>query len=145
MVHRRVYRSISTVRSAVVSTVGAIAFGVVGVIPGNAQIFCAGFAVVLVLMAWRYWNLGVHLEAGGVKLFGFFRSTRVSWESIDRFDVLPRGIYPYVAHLIRNDGHQPMPVMGLGAPARPKSRLESFRSQVQRPVDELNRVLAERR
>ncbi len=142
---RRVYRSVSTTRSAVGLTVSGIAAGVVAAIQGTGQIFFAAWAVLFLAWAWRQWNLGVHLEVGGVRVVGFWRSVAVPWESIDRFDVSPHGRYPFAGYVILNSGRQPILIMAIGSAARPKSRLEHFRRQVQRPVDELNQVLAERR
>jgi hypothetical protein len=88
-------------------------------------------------MTWRLWTLGLHVEADGVKVVGFVLSKRIRWEDIDHFAVLPWGDYPYVGHIVRRDGGPPIPVKGLAA-----ARAERFRPGVQKPIDELNRVLA---
>jgi len=143
--HRRVYRSVGTARWAGWLSVATIGFAAVGAIPGPAQIFSGICAIAMAILTWRYWNVGVHVEVDGLKLVRILGSTRVPWNAIDRFEVMPRGIYPYTGHLLRTDGQRPEPVFGLGAPARPESRLDEFRRQVEAPVDELNQVLAARR
>jgi hypothetical protein len=94
-------------------------------------------------MSWRAWIAGIHIEADGVKVVGFLLSKRFRWEEVDHFEVLPLGRYPYVGHVVLRDGRH-VGTYGIGAPARPKSKAEQFRLQVQRPVDELNQVLADR-
>jgi hypothetical protein len=96
------------------------------------------------LIAWRAWVTGIHVEADGVKVVGFLLSRRFRWEEIDHFAVLPLGGYPYVGHVVLHDGRQ-VGTYGIGAPGRPKSKAEQFRLRVQRPVDELNQLLAEQR
>jgi hypothetical protein len=101
-------------------------------------------APLLLVMSWRAWTAGIHVEADGVKVVGFLLSRRFRWEEIDRFEVLPLGGYPYVGHVVLRDGRH-VGTYGIGAPVRPKSKAEQFRLQVQRPVDELNQLLVDRR
>jgi hypothetical protein len=135
---RRVYRSPSTIRGAIIATAGLIGVGVLAALPGRGQIVGFIFLAPWLVGTWRSWTLGVHVEADGVKVVGLVLSKRIRWEDIDHFAVLPAGNYPYVGQIIRRDGGPPMPVLGLAA-----GRGERFRPGVQKPVDELNLVLAE--
>ena len=58
----------------------------------------------LLLMSWRAWVAGIHVEADGVKVVGFLLSTRFRWDEIDHFAVLPLGGYPYVGHVVLRNG-----------------------------------------
>jgi len=142
--HRRVYRSVSTGRWAAGTSVAAVGFCVLAVLPGKVHV--AGFigAPLFLLMAWRAWTAGIHVEADGVKIVGFLASRRVRWGDVDHFAVLPLGNYPFVGHVVLRDGRQ-FGTYGISAAARPKSKAEQFRLQVQGPVDELNEVLGEQR
>lgn len=99
-------------------------------------------APLFLLMTWRIWVTGIHVEASGIKVVGFLLSRRFSWQEIDHFAVLPLGGYPYVGHVVLRSGRQ-VGTYGIGAPGRPQSKAEQFRRQVQGPVDELNQLLAE--
>lgn len=142
--HRRVYRSTSTARWAVATSVATIGFCVLAAVPGSSQGLGFVLAPLCLLMSWRIWVTGIHVEAGGIKVVGFLLSRRFRWDEIDHFAVLPLGGYPYVGHVVLRDGRK-VGTYGIGAPGRPKSKAEQFRLQVQGPVDELNQVLVERR
>jgi hypothetical protein len=121
-----------------------IGFGVFAAVPGHSRGLGFVLAPLCLLMSWRAWVAGIHVEADGVKVVGFLLSKRFRWEEIDHFAVLPLGGYPYVGHVVLRNGRQ-VGTYGIGAPGRPKSKAQQFRLQVQRPIDELNQVLAERR
>lgn len=140
----RIYRSTSTARWAIGASVATIGFCVLAAVPGNSRGLGFVMAPLLLLMTWRAWVTGIHVEADGVKVVGFFLPRRFRWDEIDHFAVLPLGGYPYVGHVILRDGRK-VGTYGIGAPGRPKSKADQFRLQVQRPVDELHQVLAERR
>jgi hypothetical protein len=142
--HRRVYRSVGTVRAATGCSVATTGFCVLAAVPGNSRGLGFVLAPLLLVMSWRAWTAGIHVEADGIKVVGFLLSRRFRWEEIDHFEVLPLGGYPYVGHVVLRDGRH-VGTYGIGAPARPKSKAEQFRLHVQRPVDELNQVLADRR
>ena len=78
-------------------------------------------APLLLVMSWRAWVVGIHVEAGGVKVVGFLLSKRFRWDEIDHFAVLPLGGYPHVGHVVLRNGRQ-VGTYGIGAPGRPKSR-----------------------
>lgn len=139
--HRRVYRSISTVRAATGCSVATIGFCVLAAVPGSSQGLGFVLAPLCLLMAWRAWAAGIHVTADGIKVVGFLLSRRFRWEEIDHFAVMPLGGYPYVGHVVLRDGRH-VGTYGIGAPGRPKAKAEQFRRQVQRPVDELNQILA---
>jgi hypothetical protein len=142
--HRRVYRSIATIRAAIGCSAATIGFCVLAALPGDSRGLGFVLAPLLLIMSYRAWTAGIHVEADGVKVVGFLLSRRFRWDEIDHFEVLPLGRYPYVGHVVLRDGTR-VGTYGIGAPARPKSKAEQFRLQVQRPVDELNQVLADRR
>lgn len=99
-------------------------------------------APLLLLLAWRLWIAGIHTDNGGVSVVGFLSSKRFTWDEIDHFAVLPFGQYPYVGHVVLRDGRH-VPSLAIASPARPRS--ERLRVEVERPIDDLNRVLAQRR
>jgi hypothetical protein len=65
----------------------------------------------------------------------------VSWDEVDRFAVLPLGRFPYVGYVVLRDGRK-FGTFGLSTSSR---QTEANRLRVQRSVDDLNQVLAERR
>jgi hypothetical protein len=138
----RLYRSVSTVRAAVGLTAGMIVFAVLAVVPGKAQVAGGIFATILLLAAWRMWTAGIHTEHGGIKIVAFLRTSRVAWDDIDHFAVLPLGQFPWVGHVVLRDGRC-LPCLAISAAARP--RTERRRLQVQGPIDALNAQLARAR
>ena len=141
--HRRIYRSSSTARWAIGASVATIGFGVLAAVPGDSQSLGFVMTPLLVLISWRIWVVGIRVDANGIKVVGFFLSRRFRWVEIDHFAVLPLGGYPYVGHVVLRDGRK-VGAYGIDSPGRPKSKAEQFRLQVERPVDDLNQVLAER-
>ena len=97
------------------------------------------FAPLILLMAWRFWLVGVYVDADGIKVVGFLRSRRFPWTDIEGFAVEPLSQYPYVGWVVLHNGrHIPM-LMAISAAGWPTT--EGRRLQAQRPVDELNRAL----
>ncbi len=92
-------------------------------------------AALFFAVTWRALICGVHIDPGGIKVVGFFVTRRLPWADIERFAVLPRGSYPWIAHVIVKGRHRPLPITGIGA-----GRGEKRRPQVQRRVDELNEL-----
>lgn len=137
----RVFRSVATMRAAVLGTAIAIGCVVLAVVPGRAQIAGFVFAPLFLLMTWRVWNAGIHVESDGVKIVTVFLSRRVRWQDIDHFAVMPFGRYPYVGHVVLLDGRK-LGTFGLATSSR---RTEANRLRVQWPIDQLNRILAEQR
>src|SRR5438874_1972812 len=84
--------------------------------PGSGVRLGAG-----VLVTWRIWVAGIHVETDGIKAVGFLLSRRFRWDEIDHFGVLPLGGYPYVGHVVLRDGRK-VGTYGIGAPGRPKSK-----------------------
>ena len=138
----RLYRSVSTIRAAIGATVAVIVFVVSAVLPGKAQVVGYIFTPFFLLVAWRLWTGGIRTERGGVKVVRFFQTRHVAWDDIDHFAVLPLGNYPWVGHVVLRNGHR-LPRLAIAAAARP--RTERRRLQVQRPIDELNQALEDRR
>ncbi|MHB1570649.1 MAG: hypothetical protein ACYC0H_15795 [Solirubrobacteraceae bacterium] len=139
------YRSSGTTRSAAALTVFLGAIVVAAVVPGKLQVGAWVFLPFWLIGTWRTWNLGVHIEADGAKVVGVLLTRRVPWHEIEGFDIRPLGGYPYIGHLVRRDGSPALPILALASPGRPKWRMEHFRRQVQRPVDELNRIVDQHR
>jgi hypothetical protein len=139
--HRRVYRTSSTVSTAWGATVATVVVAGLAVLPEPAQILLIVMVALLPLVTWRAWRLGVYVEPGGVRLVQYVTTKRLAWEDIDYFAVMPSGSYPFIGHVVLRTGQRPIPIAGMGAAARPNP--EGKRLQVQRPVDELNQVLAE--
>jgi len=84
---------------------------------------------------------GIRVGSDGVKVVTAFLSRRVSWDEVDRFAVLPLGRFPYVGYVVLRDGRK-FGTFGLSTSSR---QTEANRLRVQRSVDDLNQVLAERR
>jgi hypothetical protein len=97
---------------------------------------CAG---VLLLATWRAAMAGIHVGSGGVKVVGALTTKRVRWEQIEHFTIGPRGVYPCTGHVILRDGRD-LWSWGLDAGRRPTA---ASRKQVEEPIAELNRLLAE--
>jgi len=141
---RRVYRTRDPLFGAAVMGAVAVAWAVAALVPAFAshKLQVAGYvwAPLFVLGTWRTLKVGVHVSNDGVKVTGFLASKRVAWPEIARFEVSPAGRYPYVGHVIRNNGRPPIVVLGINT-ARGKT--EKHRLQAQRQVDGLNKELAD--
>lgn len=135
----RVVRSVSTTRAAVGVSAAAIGAVVLAVVPGKAQIVGVVFAVAFLLTAWRAWVAGIHVEADGVRVVGILGSRRFAWEKIDHFAVGPFAGYQYVGHVVLRDGRD-IGCLAIAAATRPHG--ERHRLEVQRPIDQLNAILA---
>ncbi len=140
--HPDVYRSVSTTRAAVFATAGLVGFIVIAALPGRGEIVGYIFAPVFFLVATRWWRLGVHVETHGVKVVGSLLSKRIAWEEIDRFEVRPWLRYPYQGYVVLTGGRA-VPILGIGAAGRPKSKDQRHRRQAQEPIDRLNEALAQ--
>jgi len=81
----------------------------------------------------------MQIGAQDVKVVTFFATRRVPWSEIDHFAVMPLGRYPYVGYVVRRDG-QKLPTFGLSTSSWAREG-----ASLQRPIDELNKVLADRR
>lgn len=137
--HSGICRSVSTRRAAASATVVLVGLVVLAAVPGRAEIEGYVFAPLWLIVTWRAWRLGVHVEHDGVKIVNFVVSKRVAWGDIDHFELRPWGNYPYRGYVILDGGHEPIPLVGIGAP-RPKN--ERHRRQAQAPIDRLNNALA---
>jgi hypothetical protein len=120
---------------------GAVLFAVLAASGGRGNVVAAVVAGLLALLAWRMAMVGIRVRTDGVVIAATFLSRSVPWQDVDRFAVLPPGRFPYVGHVVLRNGGK-LGTYGLSTSAR---RTESNRLRVQRPVDELNRILADRR
>lgn len=137
--NRRVYRAVGTTWAAVGGAGGAVIFAAVAWHAGRGQAVTIAAAAVLVLMAWRFWNAGIHVLPEGVKVATVFLSRKVAWEDIDRFAVMPLGRYPYVGYVVLHDGRK-FGTFGLSTSAR---KTEKNRLQIQGLTNALNEALAQ--
>jgi hypothetical protein len=136
-----VYRSVATTWAGVGSLAGAAVFFALALTGGRGSVAAYVIGALLLVVAWRMWIAGFRVEADSVKVVTLFRSRRVSWSEIDHFAVMPLGTYPYVGYVVLRDGRK-FGTFGLSASSR---KAEANRLRVQRPVDALNQVLADRR
>lgn len=118
----------------------AIVWVVLAIVPWAAQDVGFVFAPLCLVLTWRFWIWGVHIEPNGPKVCGLVVTRHVAWADVDRFAVLPAGRYPYVGQLIRK-GHQP-PIVIL-AISSSGGETEGARGRAQGPVDQLNEILTE--
>jgi hypothetical protein len=136
-----VYRSAGTRWAAVGSTGGAVVFLIVGLTGGRGQVAGMVIAALLLALAWRMSMVGIQVGDGGVRVVTLFLARRALWNDIDHFAVLPLGRFPYVGYVVMRDGRK-FGTFGLSTSSR---KTDQNRLQIQRPIDELNRVLANRR
>jgi hypothetical protein len=132
---------VGTFWAAIGSTVGGAGFLVVGVTAGRGRIAAFVAGALLLLAAWRAWGAGIRVGTDGVKVATLLLSRRVPWSDIDRFAVMPLGRYPYVGFVVLRDGRK-FGTFGLSTSA---GQSERKRLHVQRPIDELNEILGDRR
>jgi hypothetical protein len=132
-------RSVSTLRSAICSSVATLACVALAVIPGKAQVVGIALVGLFLLVTWRLWTAGIRVEVNSIKVVGLLRSRRVAWNEIDRFTVAPFAGYRYVGHVVLRDGTD-IGCLGIAAATRPNG--PRHQAQVQHPIDHLNRILA---
>jgi hypothetical protein len=96
-------------------------------------------AAIVLLMAWRMWHTGIQVRTEGVRVVTLLLSRRVAWEDIDHFAVLPLGRYPYVGFVVLRSGRK-FGTFGLSTSTWAG---EQGRANIQRPVDALNKALAD--
>lgn len=132
-----VYRTVGTTYTAMGLTAFGITALIIGLVPGGNLGF-AYMAPFSLAVAWRIGIMGIHVEPDGVKVCDVFFSKRFAWREIDHFAVLPVMKYPWVGHVVLRDGRK-IGSLGLSAGTREEQRL-----QVQKPIDELNKILEER-
>lgn len=138
-----VYRTAGTVRGAFWVTAFAVIATVLAVIPGTTQVVGLIFFAPFWLWAVRLWRAGVRVGGEGIVVCGVVASKRIAWAEIDRFEIQPRGRWPFVGFIVFRDGRRPLPVSSLSTPGQPKSRWPEFREQVAVQVSALNAILAE--
>jgi hypothetical protein len=136
---RRVYRTIATLWAAIGGAVAAGVFLVIGVTHERGRVGVLVVAGITLLAAGRMWTTGIRVQADGVTVGAFVISRRVSWSEIDHFAVMPLGRYPYVGYVVLRDGRK-FGTFGLATSA---DETEGNRLRVQRPIDELNSILAD--
>jgi hypothetical protein len=132
----RIVRSARTIRDALGVSLASTGFFVLAIITtGAAPAAVAACVGIWLLLTSRVWRVGIRVEEGGVKVVGFLTSRRFAWDAIDHFGVGPFVGYRHVAHVVLRDGRN----IGCIAIA---ANSEQHRSEVQRPIDELNAALA---
>jgi hypothetical protein len=134
-----VYRTRDAVVGALIWSASTLGLVVLAVVPGRAQVGGYVGAPLFALCAWRAWQMGAHVDDGGVKVVGFLFSRHVAWADIERFAVMPAGRYPYVGHIMRFHG-PPVIVMAISTS---RGKTEKHRLEAQQPIDELNGLLAQ--
>ena len=136
----RTVRSVGAVRGVIGGAGSTALFLVLAVLSGRGHWVWLAIALLMALLTWWLWRLGIRIEPDGVRVIGLAGSRSVRWEHIDRFVVAPAAGYPFIGHvLLRNGGD--LWTFGLSAAGWP--RTEGRRLQVERPIGELNRALAE--
>jgi hypothetical protein len=93
-------------------------------------------------MGLRMVFVGIRPRANSVVVATFFGSRSVKWEDIDHFAVMPLGRYPYVGTVVCRTGRK-LQTFGLSTSAWQGG--EKSRTRIERPIDELNKVLDEHR
>lgn len=136
----RTVRSAGAVRGVIIGAAGTTLFLVLGVLPESGHWTWLAAALPMALLTWCLWRLGIRIEADGVRVIGLGRSRSVRWEEIDRFVVAPAAGYPFIGHVLLRSGGD---LWTFGLSAAGWSRTERRRLQVERPIEELNRALAE--
>jgi hypothetical protein len=136
----RTVRSVGAVRGVVGGVGCTVLFVVLGVSPGRGHWLWLAGALFMALLTWWLGRLGIRIEADGVRVIGLVGSRSVRWEEIDRFVVAPAAGYPFIGHVLLRSGGD-LWTYGLSAAGWP--RTEGKRRQVERPIEELNRALAE--
>lgn len=133
-----VYRTVSSLRAAWLTTAGAAGDLVLAAVPGKAEIVGIISAPILLLMTWRFWICGARVEENGVKVCDWWSTKRIAWADIDKFTLEPSGGYPYVGRILRKDRHRPVVIVGISTGRR---KTEKHRLQAQAPIDLLNEAL----
>jgi hypothetical protein len=116
-------------------------FLIVGFTGGRGQVAALVIAALLLALAWRMSMVGIQVGDGSVRVATLLLSRRVLWSDIDHFAVLPLGRFPYVGYVVLRDGRK----FGTFGLSTSSCKTDQNRRQIQRPIDELNRVLANRR
>ena len=138
---RRVYRSVGTMRAAVLSTAGMVGIIVFAFVRSRGDELLVSVVTMLsILWTWRSWTLGVYTDDRGITVRGVVRSKRIAWTDIDHFAVMPAGNYRFVGHVVPRDGRHPRPILSIAAANWPNPDKKQL--QAQGPVDELNLALA---
>lgn len=139
-----VYRS----QNAVINAAGAtlILFGCVAMaaVRGPFQVLGLALAAPALVIAVRAWQLGVRVSGRGVTVVSWLRSWQVGWSEIQRFETRGGSFYAAVAVLIRHDART-IPIVALSLSRLAAGSPDRVTEQVERPVGELNRLLAQRR
>jgi hypothetical protein len=138
---RRVYQSTETLWAAILSAAGGVAFAVFGLGGGRGAFVLYIAAVLMFLIAVRMPVVGIQVHADSVKVANLLYSRSFAWRDIDHFAMLPLFRYPYVGTVVLRDGRK----YGTYGLSTSPGESESKQLRIQRPIDELNRILADRR
>jgi hypothetical protein len=98
----------------------------------------AGIAGVVSLAAPFVFRIGVRVDDAGVRVVNMLTTKRFRWDEIARFELAPAGVYPYAGHVILNSGRN-VPISAITVP---RFSTERFKPGAQKPIDELNALLA---
>jgi hypothetical protein len=137
---RRIYRSVATLWAAILSAMGGVAGLVLGTSVSRGQFVLFAGGALLLLVGCRMSLVGIRAGTDSVTVATLFSSRKVPWSNVDHFAVMPLGRYPYVGYVVLRDGRK-FGTFGLSTNA---GESETKRLHVQRPVDELNQMLASR-
>ncbi|HZE04156.1 MAG TPA: hypothetical protein VE127_02965 [Solirubrobacteraceae bacterium] len=113
----------------------------IAVVPGKGQIVGYIFAPLAAVCTWRVWNLGVHVEANGIKVVGSLVSRRVAWEEIDCFDVQPWLRNPFQGYVVLRGSGSPIPILAISGGGMGSDEARRLRAQTL--IDALNELLEE--
>ena len=141
MPQSRLYRSGFVWRTDVV-VVGAlvVACGLAALLSTRlaTRLVPAGLCLFeLGMLAWAS-RLGVRAEPGGVRIVNMLRRPRLKWSEIERFELAPGGIYPFVGWVVLTDQRR-IAITAITVSKFAKAR--SLRS-AQAAIDALNQLRA---
>jgi hypothetical protein len=111
----------------------------------GAFVLAVVFAVVLLLLTVRMTQLGVHVSNTGIKVVNYVRSAEISWADVAGFDVRQYGQWRYVGHVLRHSSGRAVPILAMAGTGAIRGQSERGRERVQKPIDELNRLLERQR
>jgi hypothetical protein len=141
---KSVYRASGAVLGVAVSGACFLAVGALA-LSANSRgrpVYVVG-AVLLLWLTMRMIRLGVHVSDGGVNVVNYVRSTRIAWADVAGFDVRPYSYWRFVGHVVRRSDGRAIPILAMAGTGVLRGETEKGRERVQKPVDELNRLLAQ--
>ncbi len=140
----RVVRS-RGVRLGAVATSWLTALLALSILISKQPIPSAAITCFMATLTWTMWRLGVHVKPDYVIVVGIWRSSKINWDDIERFEVRRWNQYRNVGWVVRNPPLSPVHILGIGEGNRSLGGASAPRQRAQDLVDELNRILAMRR